>query len=104
MRSKRYVRTVLEELGLNEGRMALDLVHGGYDPCSLDDLFQHLDRKVRNTNSLDLLGLLGESNEFSPGSGNTRSIGIDSLLAIRTVGCELLSWLERYWPMDQVNV
>lgn len=96
--------TVLEELGLDEGWMTFNLVHGRNNPSSLNNFFQHLDRKVRNTDSLDFLSLFRESNKFPPSGSNARSVCVDCLLTIRTVWCEFFSWLESYGPVDEVDV
>jgi hypothetical protein len=38
--------TVLEQFGLDQGWMTLDLIHGRHHPSSLNDLLEHLNRKV----------------------------------------------------------
>ena len=80
--------------------MTLDLIHGRNDSSLFNDLFQHLDRKVRYSDSFDLLGLLGDPNHFLPCGSNSRSIKINSFGSIFVVGSQLFSGLESDWPVD----
>jgi hypothetical protein len=84
--------------------MTLNLVHGWYDPSSLNDLFEHFDREIRYSNSLDFFSLFRDPNHLLPCSSNTRSLGVDSFRAIFVVGSELFADLESDWPVDEIDV
>jgi hypothetical protein len=97
-------RTVLKQFRLDQRRMAFNLVHGRNDPSLLDDLLQHLDGKVGNSNSFDLFSLLRDPNHFLPSSSNPRSIKINSLGSIFIVWGKLFSGLESNGPVDEIDV
>lgn len=84
--------------------MTLNLVHGGNDTSLLDELLQKLNVKVGNTDGLDFLGLLGDSDQLLPGVNNARSIPVNGNLAILSLGEEVTPRSKRHRPMNEVDI
>lgn len=97
------VLQVREELGLDERRVRLDLVHGGDDAGRVDDLLEVLDGEVRDTDGADLLRLPVDTNDLLPGVDDRGTANVEESLTVLR-GRELLTRLEGDGPVDKVQV
>lgn len=84
--------------------MTLNLVHGRNNTSLLDELLQKLNVKVGNTDGLDLLGLLRDSDQLLPSVDYTRSIPVNGNLSIFSLGEEVVSRSKRNGPVDKINI
>lgn len=95
---------IFEELGLDQAGVTLNLVHGRNNTSLLDELLQKLNVKVGNTDGLDLLGLLRDSDQLLPSVDYARSIPVNGNLSIFSLGEEVVSRSKRNGPVDKINI
>lgn len=96
--------TVLEELGLDQAGVTLNLVHGGNDTSLLDELLQKLNVKVGNTDGFDFLCLLGDPDQLLPGVYDARSIPVNGNLAVLSLREEVAPRSKRHRPVNEVDI
>lgn len=97
--------TVGKELGLDQARVSLDLVHDRHDPRLLDNLLQELNVEVAHADSADLLGLLRDPHHLLPCLRDAWRLPVDGPgLAILLIRHEISASHKGNGPVDEVDV